>query len=256
MFENLSQATSFVNAAVVFLAAVTAIYLFFEKKKLDVHAFYSTRLESYKSTHMHELVLVNNKNNHIPIYSVNIVFNNELFLEVCSFNPPQIIAPYDAKSLSPKQYSKLTINKEDFDLYDNIKNDSGEIYINTGTRLLKCKTKPLKDTRSKFTEIEKRTITYNTIVLTERVKYVINYNNEGNLSRILVIDHHGFFQEDNPFSFNRIEKEHLSPERIQPILDQAFLDKSLHYMCMEFNNFREGVMFTGPNKKRDNKIKR
>ncbi|HYA42006.1 MAG TPA: hypothetical protein VEF34_11925 [Syntrophobacteraceae bacterium] len=218
---------AYVRPIVFLIAAGFSIYFAFKKIGLSVVAHYIVSGQTYSDTYISKLVLTNNKDKPICVWSAHAVIDNDLSIDLDTFDPPLVIKPLESHSVSLPPFTSLSIANDKYkpDYYA----QNVDIYINTGSKMVKCKRKPVIDVP--FRHVAKLVYNFNDHVYNENVKYILHYVVEGE-SQTAFIDSGGFIGNEWGFAPNSFGKADVSEDDIKQMLTHCGFDRLFsNYIC-------------------------
>jgi hypothetical protein len=212
------------------LLVATAFAISFALKKVGtrVKVSYKVGFEGFSHPRILNLVFNNCKDSPVSIYSVQAVFDGELWLEVDKFDPPIILKPLETISVRTSEFSKLYVGRDEFkpDLRGNI-----SIYIETDGSLLKCIPAKKKNLLDGLTVVSKETAKFDGKVFNSSVKFIMQYVHKG-VPNVAFIHESGHIGHEWSFgSLNNIGGD-PSEETIKEFLVRTGLGAVINsYVC-------------------------
>jgi len=211
--------------ALLMMASVFSIYTAWGKFGRKVLVSYSVVSEGFSSTRISNIVLQKKKDKAICTYSIHAVFENDIWLELEKFNPPQVLKSFETIGIKTSEYSATTVGSHSYspNFFGHI-----EIYIETEKDLMLCqkqqKTNILKD----HTKASKDTFKFGEFVFDETVSHILNYfYNEK--SYVAFIHKSGYIGNEWTFGVN-----HLGVEASDESIKSFIIDNEIH---KAFNNY-------------------
>lgn len=185
---------------------------------------FTQKCNSLSLNRIANLVIVNNKDRPVSIFSINAIFDKEICLILHRCEPPLIVKPYETISIETEEYSGLSINGHPYepDL------SSAEIYVETSHKLIKCRTREKPKLLDDYRKVLKHIKKFNGIVFSENFKYLVVYKQNEEL-KTTFIHYSGYFENDwSGFAFNMI-----SPSNTLEITAEDILNTFLKYKFSE-----------------------
>ncbi|SEM97197.1 hypothetical protein [Halomonas caseinilytica] len=224
------QLAQAISLPFVFISSLFAIYLGWTKTFKKVEADYELSHERNKLPRITNLTLINKRDASIPINAIYLIINNELAVPIKKYKDPRVLQALGYLSEHGEEYSKLFIKGDEFHYPDD--RNGWMIGLDTGGKLIKCKTRPRFNPTSRYREVKGKKHEFLGVTITDRVKYILEYVVDGEC-HIAVIDVDGMFCEDWIFISNSISKEDLSPENIMDFLDDELGESITNYVAHE-----------------------
>jgi len=205
-------------------AAVTGFSIYFAIKKIgcSVSTAFSISHEGFSETRINHIVLVNNKNKPLNIFSIEAVIDGDIVLEVEKSDVPITLGPYESRMIHTSQVSEYRIGT---DIYkpEFLLPHAVELYLVTDKGAVKCKNMEHPDFTS-FREFRylsracKNNRTFNGIVYNDNAKYAISYI-VGNEMKTVLLGRSGFIS-GSEFHFNMLRPEDItSKEKVKSVLE-------------------------------------
>lgn len=219
----------------VITSSVLALYFTSKKFGNNISVIYTILTENSSHTRISNLIFQNKKDKPISIYKVIAVFDQKYSLEIKTCSPPLILKPYESISVEADPFSHLSIdgNRYSPDFMN------ADIYIESGSKLIKCNSKTNTNFSYKYVQIVKSVKKFNNIVYNDNISYILVYE-MNNIQKTAFISHSGFFTKEWDFSYNKIKStsDTLKPEEIYLFLNQHFskiIDSYLLYVVDKKN---------------------
>ncbi|MCF2947978.1 hypothetical protein L0668_07660 [Paraglaciecola aquimarina] len=153
------------------IASVFTIYFAYKKIGNKVTAKYTVGTSSFESERITEVVLSNKRDKPVAIHSIHAVFENDLWLQLDKYSPPEILKPFESIALSTKPYSFLSVGGDKFE--PNYLDAT--IYLLSDEKTIKCDSSITKNILDKYTKISVNTCQYNGFVYDETVAFILVY---------------------------------------------------------------------------------
>lgn len=212
------------------LLVATAFAISFALKKIGtkVKVSYKVGFEGFSHPRIVNLIFNNCKDRPVSIYSVQAVFEGELWLEIDKFDPPIILKPLETISVRTSEFSKLYVGNDEFnpDLRGNI-----SIYIETNDNLLKCDNTKKKNLLEGLTVVSKETAKFDGKVFNSSVKFILQYVHK-DVQKVAFFHESGHIGHEWSFgSLNNVGGV-PSEETIKEFLSRTGLDSVIsNYVC-------------------------
>lgn len=207
------------RAVLALSASIFTIYFAYMKFGNKVGVSYSITTEKSSHSRINNLIFRNMRDKPVTIYKVVAIFDKTYYFEIIKCSPPLILKPYETIALDTEQFSHLNVNNDryfpDF--------EKPEIYIETGSKVVKCKTKFHKTQVFDYMQVSKITNKFNGIVYDENVSFALVYRVNGENKTAFIFDS-GFIGCEWDFHINAIWK---SNENIKAIEICDFLNNIL-----------------------------
>lgn len=210
--------------------AVTAFSLYFASKKIgqSISVGFSVGTNLFTAERIKDLILVNNKDRTINIFSIEAVINKEMILTLNKFDVPLILGSYENKKITISEISSYHVGNEKY-VPDFLFNRSIEIFLFTDHGVIKCKEMKNPNTFThkrfkKFKHISTSKKSFNGLVYNENAVYAVTCLINGEVRTGLVSK--GGFISPSPFHFNSLKKEDLdSEESVKKAIEAAGYEK-------------------------------
>lgn len=203
----------------VITSSIVALYFTSKKFGNNISVVYTIRSEKTSHTRISNLIFHNKKDKPVSIYKVIAIFDKKYSLEIKACSPPLILKPYESISIETDPFSHLSIegNRYSPDFWN------ADIYIESGSKLIKCNSKININFSSKYVQIAKSVKKFNNIVYNDSISYILIYE-MNNIQKTAFISHSGFFTKEWDLSYNKIKStsDTLKPEDIYLFLNQHF----------------------------------
>ena len=186
----------------ILITSSFAIYFAIKKLGNSVSVQYSIKHERFSAPRIDEVVLSNNKDKAVSIYSIYAVFNKDLLLELKRFSPPEILKPNETIGIFTGEYSSLSIDGDEISL----KLEEAEIFLESKHKNIKCTSIVHENLLQRYRHITKHTCIFNGFVYDETVAYIMSYviNNE---NKTAFIHFSGYIGNEWEFSYNHLGEE-------------------------------------------------
>lgn len=222
-------------------ASCFAVYFSIQKFGNKITVQYKFSMGLYSCDRISNVVIANNKDKTINIWSLRAIFDNEYQLELDTFDPPLILKPYESMSLVLPEYSKATIGSDDFQL--NCFDRNIKIYMDIGDKLIECCKQEKKGCLQEFTHIDKHSSTFNGHIYNDRVSYILVYLYEGTLYTAFICG--GLITNEWEFTPNYLGDKELSINELKSfIIDNNFDSIFSNYTCYKVDFPSTEVVFS------------
>lgn len=181
------------------IATGFTIYFGYQKVTRRVCVSFSISGSKLYDRHVTNLVISNKRDNCIVISSVELSIGGKGGFELVKFHEPLVLKGYEAKLIDVPRYSEVSDSNGpvsiDFfgGLFFSVVTISGDV--------ISCDVESPLNTKIFDGRLCKRTVTFNDIVLTNRMGYIFTYSVKGNV-RDVIIDKYGFISGSTPFRYN------------------------------------------------------
>ena len=247
-----SNILEFVNETIQFLnfyfrpllicfASAFAIYFACLKIGNKVTARYEVSNGIFFEEYISKIVLANKKDKPVSIWSIHVVFEKDLQLELDKFNPPLVLKPFETTGISLTKYSELHIGSDTFMpryIHRDIK-----LYADIGDSLLELGSEVRKNSLSVFSEIAKSTRLFNGHVYNSDVAYFLCYYYDDS-EHTAFIDKSGIIGNEWGFRYNNIGKSNPTPKEVEKFLVDAGLSEIFtNYFCVKTEATKDVIVF-------------
>ncbi len=232
------------------ISIIFSILFAYRKIGQEVFVNYSVVGEGFSSTRISNIVLQNEKDKPVCIYTIYAVFPNKQWLILDKYNPPKVLKPLEAIGLRTPEYSYLTpkINLSshimDVDIY--LKTISGLLIKCTRVKGLKhlvnkITLKNKKDNLKRDLEISKYTKSFNGFVYSDSVVYILvySYNKKSYTAFVAksgVIDNEWNF----PYNFIQSQNNQINQNDVKNFLNTSPMKEIIsNYYCYEVDPYLE-----------------
>lgn len=215
-----------------FIISTFAAYFYFKKVGNKLTVFYETAGGQYSEHQINKLTITNHKDKTVPIWAVYVVINGEIKIDIYKPKEPLVIKSGEIVSLLMDKYSYLYIGKDRYT--PEFFGDKMDFYVNTGSNLIHCKDRRIKDhwvhaltptmvTRLKFDEH-----LYN-----DNVRFILIYFLDGK-KYTAFINSNGFIGNEWSLSPNSFGQAEVTPNVIQRMLDEyGYSSIFSNYVCYQ-----------------------
>ena len=217
---------------VVLVSTCFAIFFYVKKVGDSVYAKYEVVSDRLSATRISNIVLINKKDKRVCIYAVYAVFDKEIFLNLHKCNPPLILKAYETISIETEPYTSLYIGHDE---YNPVYADS-EIYLDSSSGLIKCKSEVKQELRETYRGVMKNTMSFNGIVHGNNYKYILVYRVNGEI-KTTFIHKSGAIVNDWEYAYNYIKPS--NGEEIDYNMIVGFLNKNGFSKVFENYNIYE-----------------
>jgi len=207
-----------------------AIYFAFKKVGNSITVQFSVASEGFSASRINEIILSNNKDKPVSIYSLYATFDNDLLLELKRFSPPEILKPYETIGIFTDQYSKLRVNDDEFapNFID------AEIWIESAEKTIKCTARKRSNLLKGYKKVSKDCFKFNGFVYDDTVSYILNYRINNKL-KTAFIHYSGYIGNEWDFQVNHLGSENdVTPDKIIEMLESnGFHDLFSNYQLVQ-----------------------
>lgn len=199
------------------VATLFSFYFSWQKIGKSVSAMYSININRLSEVRVNDIILSNNKNSPITVYSILADIDGDVFIEVEKFDSPIILKSLETLKISttPVSYWDSELVKEKLMSLDK----KITLYLVTNTSIIKCKTMKHKNIAYAMNEqfknlkfIAKGIKIFNGMTYTLKHKYAFIYQ-ENNLQRTVLVDKNGFMS-DSIRGYNALPKDMLADKNM------------------------------------------
>ena len=213
--------------------------LYFAHQKIGnrVLVTYSINSSIFTENRITNITLINKKNKPVTVFSIQVVINEDIVIEVEKFQPAIIIRPLEHAYIETTPFSSLHIDgcrfKEDYLSPKNLK-----MYLITDKGKLQCLIIPSPDLSTHFDfkhyrNTVKSTRSYNGKVYNDKAKYVIIYRRNSE-QHTAFVDETGFIGEEWGYSYNKIPSAYMcTKEKAREFLDINGYSKLFQALIVE-----------------------
>lgn len=197
MFEHFFEIfKEIMQIATGVVATLFSFYFSWQKIGKSVSAIYSININRLSEVRIDDIILSNNKNSPITIYSILADIDGEVFIEVEKFDSPIILKSLETLKINtkPVSYWDSEFVKEKLTSLDK----KITLFLVTNTSIIKCKTMKHKNIAYAMNKqfknlkfIAKGVKTFNGMTYTLEHEYAFIYQ-ENNLQHIVLVDRNGF----------------------------------------------------------------
>lgn len=206
-------------------AAVTAFSIYFAIKKIghSISCSYSVLLEKCSAKRIDKVVLINNKNRSVNVFSVAVIINEDIFLEVEKFDVPVVLGPYEAKTIETEPVSEYRIGEDKFEPRFGSP-ERLQLFVFSDKGAIRCKSldHPSFEKFTRFGHLQqvvKCTNRFNGRVYDDRALFAVTCQ-LGDALHTMFVDRAGFIN-DSVFSFNMVRPEDLaSKETLKTVIEK------------------------------------
>ncbi len=216
-------------------ATFFSFYFSWQKIGKSVSAQYSINMNRLSEVRIDDIILSNNKNSPIEIYSILAVIDNEMFIEVEKFDSPIILKSLETLKINTSEVSYWVDNRVKGILSSLDKTIT--LFLVTNTSIIECKTMKHKGLAyamvkqfSNIKFIPKGIQKFNGMTYTLNHKYAFVYQ-ENNTTNTVLVDNKGFMS-DSIRGYNAITKEILTNK--EEIID-FFKNLGVNIMIHDLN---------------------
>ena len=217
LFLNFSNA--YFRPLLILVTSSFAIYFACKKLGNSVAVQYSVSHEGFSAPRINQVILSNNRDKPVSIYSLYATFDNDVLLELKKFSPPEILKPYETIGVFTDQYSKLRIDNDEFspNFLD------AEIWVESADKVIKCKARKRSNLLKNYKKVSKDCFLYNGFVYDDTVAYILSYVNDGTLQTAF-IHYSGYIGNEWNFQINHLGSEgNVTPEIVVEMLESTGL---------------------------------
>jgi hypothetical protein len=188
-----------------------SFYFTWQKLGTSVNASYSISGDIFSEERLDNIILKNNKNKPIEIFTISALIDNKYYIEVERLDTPIILKGLEVVKINTSPVSEWGFEKQENSLFSYEKKI--EIYISTSDSLIKCNSIKVKkfDKLKNLEIISKITRIHNGLVYNRNVLYIINYISDKNINSVLVLKD-GIVSK-SIFGFNVLSEELLESEK-------------------------------------------
>lgn len=215
----------------IFAAAFT-IYFGIQKISKKVAVSYSMSSNRLYDTHIPAIILTNKRDNAIAIASIDMEIEGKGFLKVIKFEIPLLLKSYESLNVELPKFSRLYKGNQLIKL-DPFERLHFHI-VTTSGKEIKCVTESSITLPNTNNQITTQNVTFNNIVLTDRMSYIFFYKNDDS-EKHCVIDKSLFINGDNPFHFNLLEGDTLE-DFYTIFINFGYHQRFKNYMLFKIDN--------------------
>jgi hypothetical protein len=188
-----------------------SFYFTWQKLGTSVNASYSISGDIFSEERLDNIILKNNKNKPIEIFTISALIDNKYYIEVERLDTPIILKGLEVVKINTSPVSEWGFEKQENSLFSYEKKI--EIYISTSDSLIKCNSIKVKkfDKLKNLEIISKITRIHNGLVYNRNVLYIINYISDKNINSVLVLK--DGIMSKSIFGFNVLSEELLESEK-------------------------------------------
>lgn len=197
-----SISSDYFRPILVLITSIFATYFAWKKIGQSITAQYSVAHEGFSAPRINEIILSNNKDKPVSVYSIYATFDNDLLLELKKFSPPEVLKPYESIGIFTDQYSALRVNNDGFspNFLD------AEIWVESAEKTIRCKARKRQNLLANYRKVSKDRHQYNGFVFDETVAYILIYV-VGEKLKTAFIHYSGYIGNEWDFSFNHLGDE-------------------------------------------------
>jgi len=214
-----------------------SFYLAWKKIGIKVSSSFSVHHERTLPPRIGAIMLTNQKDKPVTIFSIHAMIGKSIFYEVDHFDPPMILKPLESLQLTPKPYSNLYLGadryKPDFGSADNV-----ELYIAIPNKIIRCQNMPHPSPLlfCKFNSYRmaiKSTLQFNGLVYNENAMYAITYRMDSAISTAIV-DTSGLICREWNYHVNVIPQQYMkSKMEVRKYLELIEFDKAAGWFAVD-----------------------
>ena len=188
-----------------------SFYFTWQKLGTSVNASYSISGDIFSEERLDNIILKNNKNKPIEIFTISALIDNKYYIEVERLDTPIILKGLEVVKINTSPVSEWGFEKQENSLFSYEKKI--EIYISTSDSLIKCNSIKVKkfDKLKNLEIISKITRIHNGLVYNRNVLYIINYISDKNINSVLVLK--DGIMSKSIFGFNVLSEVLLESEK-------------------------------------------
>ncbi|EGQ7814862.1 hypothetical protein ABVD54_003435 [Vibrio parahaemolyticus] len=197
-----STSSDYFRPILVLITSIFAIYFAWKKIGHNIMVQYSVVHEGFSAPRINEIILSNNKDKPVSVYSIYATFDNDLLLELKKFSPPEVLKPYETIGIFTDQYSALRVNNDDFspNFLD------AEIWVESAEKTIRCKARKRQNLLANYRKVSKNCHKFNGFVFDETVAYILSYVVDKRL-KTAFIHFSGYIGNEWDFSPNHLGDE-------------------------------------------------
>lgn len=106
--------TEIISFIITLLTFIIVAYYFYQIKSVNISGGFETQIDHIYDTYVSSVFLVNNRNNTVLIYSINLVFNKDIVLTI--YDKDFSIEPYSRMTVDIEPYHSLYIGHDEIKL--------------------------------------------------------------------------------------------------------------------------------------------
>lgn len=221
------------------IATSFTIYFGVQKVSKRICISYSMATSRLYDSHVSNLVVSNKRDNSVVISSINLRIGRKGNVELVKFDEPLVLKGYESKAIEVPKYSSL-YGKDGAVKIDILESLFFSITTMAGD-IIECDVESSLNTDGLNDRLHKRTITFNDIVLTERMGVIFSYFLNGE-SKNVIIDRSGFISGNTPFRGNMFVD--LSKEYFQDLfINEGYHDYFDNYAFHRVNHNLQTELF-------------
>ncbi len=206
-----------ISFVVTLLTFCVVIYYFYQIKSVSISGSFSNQCDRIYDSYISKVFLINNRNNTVLIYSINLVFNKDIVLEI--YNKDIILKPYSRLNIDDVEpFHSLYIGSDEFYLDPCLLfNVDTKLMLKTNFGYVFCSF-PKNEDKFKFKRVYVNEVNINGHVITKNVKYVIQYKKyNDNYLYTAFVTRNGFIDREWDYP-NFIFKEYVSVDSLKLFL--------------------------------------
>lgn len=215
-----------------------SFYLAWKKLGVSVSASYTINFGRLTASRIGSIVLYNNKDRPVPIYAVHAMINRDIVYEVDKFDPPLILKPLEALSITTSEYSSLYLANGLFEPQFSPA-DLVEIYLETPDRMLLCKDRrnaqlgDFSGIKGTYQKASKHVSRFNGVVYNDNAAFAITYRADSH-TETAIVDNSGFIGNGWEFRINHIPEEALIDKAsVRRFLETIQFDNAVDWFVVD-----------------------
>ncbi|OOE82376.1 hypothetical protein BZG25_00545 [Salinivibrio sp. ML198] len=230
------------RTVIYLVASAYALYFYHTKIGFRLSITYEVSGDAYTDSQITKLVVSNHKDKVVPIWSIYMVLENDVKVEVYKPAEPVVLKPGEAMSIAPEKYTSLSIGGDHFKPH--FFNRNVDFYINVGNKLVKCKDRKFKDSfLEKIPQAHKTRMLFDGHLYNENVDYILVYFLDGK-KYTAYIDNRGFIGHEWGLSPNTFGQTTVTPGIIEKMLEHyGYTSIFSNYVCFKCNGNDFDVVF-------------
>lgn len=243
---NISEIINFLSqegrTLVYFIASSYALYFYHTKIGFKVTASYQIGGSLYTEGQVTKLVLNNKKDRPVPIWSIYLVIENDIKINLYEPDEPIVLKGGESIAIRPELYSRLSVGTDEFK--PNLMDEKVRFYVNTGSKIIKCGQVKVKD--NFLVNLNQATTSRSKFgghLYNESVIYILVYFLHGK-EYTAFIDKRGFIGNEWGLSPNSFGHQTVTPQLIEATLEHyGYNEIFSNYVCFERNGHDFDVAF-------------